>query len=122
LLKYRNIKSVDVRLGNEIGMKVMNDTIVKYINLIAPIRLHKLKQRERGYNQSEYLCKGVSEVAKVEFISNLIVRKKNTQIHKQNGASCVYAASAGLAKLNATNSTLACRNTNRQALRSAFTN
>jgi predicted amidophosphoribosyltransferase len=80
LLKYRNIKSVDVRLGNEIGMKVMNDTIVKYIDLIAPIRLHKLKQRERGYNQSEYLCKGVSEVAKVEFISNLIVREK--KIHR----------------------------------------
>jgi ComF family protein len=149
LLKYRNIKSVGVRLGNEIGRKIVNDTTIKDIDIIAPIPLHKLKQRERGYNQSEFLCKGVSEVTKIEFTPNLIVRGKYTEsqtklnleerklnvaeafslnpkyhdaiagktifliddvittgstieaaarVLKQNGASRIYAASAGLAK------------------------
>lgn len=149
LLKYRGIKSIGNRLGIDLGGKIIGDHILRSIDFITPIPLHKLKYRERGYNQSEYLCKGVSDVIGKEVLPKLINRIKYTQsqtklnllerrlnvaeafvinprcigeisgknillvddvittgstieavaqVLKQNGASLVYAASAGLAK------------------------
>jgi len=79
LLKYRNIKSVGIKLGNEIGLKIRNDSFMQDVRLVAPIPLHKLKLRERGYNQSIYLCKGIAEIVKVDVIPDLVLRKKYTQ-------------------------------------------
>ncbi len=149
LLKYRGIKSIGVRLGTDLGNLITGDQLLKSIDLITPVPLHKLKYRERGYNQSEYLCKGISEILGKQHFPKLINRKKYTQsqtklniqerrsnvaeafvlnprcigeisgknillvddvittgstieavaqVLKQNGASLVYAASAGLAK------------------------
>ncbi|MFH2004753.1 MAG: ComF family protein [Bacteroidota bacterium] len=79
LLKYRNLKSIGIKLGIEVGKKIMLDSIQERIDYIAPIPLHKLKMRERGYNQSDYICKGISQVVKKECITDLIIRKKYTQ-------------------------------------------
>lgn len=149
LLKYRGIKSIGVKLGTDIGKLIIGNHFLGSIDFITSVPLHKLKYRERGYNQSEYLCKGVSEILGKELLPKLISRKKYTQsqtklniqerrsnvaeafvlnpkfvgdisgkdillvddvittgstieavaqVLKQNGASRVYAASAGLAK------------------------
>ena len=48
------------------------------------VPLHPKKQRERGYNQSEEFAKGLSEILKVPYVSNLVVRVKasSTQTRK----------------------------------------
>lgn len=80
LLKYVGIKSIGIKLGQEIGKKILN-TITNdgRINFIVPIPLHKLKNRERGYNQSDYLCGGISDIINVDSVNNLLIRKINTK-------------------------------------------
>jgi ComF family protein len=79
LLKYRGIKSIGVKLGTDIGNLINADHILSCIDIITPVPLHKLKYRERGYNQSEYLCKGISDVIGKDILPKLINRKKYTQ-------------------------------------------
>jgi len=43
------------------------------IDIIIPVPLHKVKERERGYNQSFYIAKGISEN------NNLIIDKTSLQ-------------------------------------------
>lgn len=77
LLKYRNIKLVGVRLGRELGEKIKHD--LGEIDILTAIPLHKLKLRERGYNQVDYICKGISDILGVEFRRNIIVRNRYTK-------------------------------------------
>ena len=79
LLKYRGIKSLGVRLGREIGGRIQDKSEFASADYLIPVPLHKLKQRERGYNQSEYLCQGISEVTHIPTHASLIVRKKYTE-------------------------------------------
>jgi ComF family protein len=79
LLKYRGIKSIGVNMGIEVGKNIIGFSEFNNIDYITPVPLHKLKNRERGYNQNEYLCKGVSKILDKEVLPKLISRKKYTQ-------------------------------------------
>jgi competence protein ComFC len=77
-LKYNAITLFGVELGKDIGEMLIENVDVHSIDGIIPIPLHKLKQRERGYNQSEFLCKGISAVTRRPVVSTLVTRSKNT--------------------------------------------
>jgi ComF family protein len=49
------------------------------INLIIPVPLHHLKKAERGYNQSEYIAKGISKRSGIRMQNNVIRRVRYTQ-------------------------------------------
>lgn len=82
-LKYNGMKSLGVRLGREIGNRISSDPVYCGVDGLIPIPLHKLKQRERGYNQSEYICKGIQEITQIPLYSSLIIRKKYTESQTQ---------------------------------------
>ena len=77
-LKYNAITLFGVELGKHIGVMLNENVDVHSIDGIVPIPLHKLKQRERGYNQSEFLCKGISSIIQRPVVSTLVTRLKNT--------------------------------------------
>jgi competence protein ComFC len=79
LLKYRGIKSIGIKFGIKVGETIIDSPEFSNIDYITPVPLHKLKYRERGYNQSEYLCKGISKILGKEILPKLINRKKYTQ-------------------------------------------
>ena len=58
-LKYDAITVFGVELGERIGTMLREHPGSESIDAIVPIPLHRLKQRERGYNQSEFLCEGM---------------------------------------------------------------
>ena len=78
-LKYEGIKSVGVRFGKEIGKRILSDSLLSFANYLVPVPLHSLKKRERGYNQSEYLCRGISEVTSIPVYASFIKRSRYTQ-------------------------------------------
>ncbi|MDP2207610.1 MAG: phosphoribosyltransferase family protein [Bacteroidota bacterium] len=78
LLKYKGIKSVGLKLGLVLGEKI-NQNSFGTIDIVAPVPLHKLKLRERGYNQTDYICKGISQSTEYIAIFDLITRLKYTQ-------------------------------------------
>ncbi|HUN65733.1 MAG TPA: ComF family protein [Bacteroidota bacterium] len=79
LLKYRGIRSVGVRLGEEIGRGCAAWWSGGRPDLLIPVPLHKRKKRERGYNQSDLLAQGVSGTAGVPVAAGLLRRSRYTE-------------------------------------------
>lgn len=77
-LKYSQMKSVGRVYGKMLGERIIDDSNVKY-DIIIPVPLHRTKQRERGYNQSDYICTGINEILKIEVIKNLLKRSRYTK-------------------------------------------
>jgi ComF family protein len=78
LLKYSGFASLGFRLGEEIGRRLIEDAPFQQADILLPVPLHKLKMRERGYNQSEYICRGISSITKIPVNTSLIKRIKFT--------------------------------------------
>jgi len=76
-LKYKKQFKLGVFLGELLaeGIK-MKDW---QPDLIIPIPIHHLKKAERGYNQSDYLAKGLSKSLNTPFSVNSIKRTKYTE-------------------------------------------
>lgn len=77
-LKYNQKFKVGIFLGKLVGDK-KKDLLTKWdIDLIVPIPLHKLKKIERGYNQADYIGKGVSKTLGIRLDTSNAKRIKNT--------------------------------------------
>jgi competence protein ComFC len=76
-LKYREYKSLGIELGKRIGGLLQARDIDA--DVIVPVPLHKIKQRERGYNQSEFIARGISSIIKKPVETGVISRIRYTQ-------------------------------------------
>jgi ComF family protein len=72
-LKYRGNRKTGVFLGRKLGIE-LEHTLFSSANLIVPVPIHRKKMRERGYNQSEIIARGVSEVTGVPLETGLLER------------------------------------------------
>jgi len=77
------MKSLGVRLGKEIGNRIKACQTFSSADYLLPIPLHRLKQRERGYNQSEYICRGISEATGIPVGGSILYRTKYTKSQTQ---------------------------------------
>ncbi len=73
-LKYEEVTS----FGFELGKKLSGKLSGKNIDVIIPVPLNKRKERERGYNQSDYIAKGISSELNIPVLSNIVHRTKYT--------------------------------------------
>ena len=78
-LTYGGMTSLGVLLGQQVGKRVRDELAGEQIAGIIPIPLHFSKKRERGYNQSEYICKGICAVLGVPVEPKMVMRKIYTQ-------------------------------------------
>ncbi len=78
-LKYRNNKKVGFIMGKYAAIDLLETEDFKSIDTIVPVPLHPKRLQKRGYNQSEWIAMGLSEVLKKPINSiNLIRTKENT--------------------------------------------
>lgn len=83
LLKYKGKTDIGYYLGQQLGRHVNNvDELVDAVGII-PMPLHRKKQNQRGYNQSDFIGKGLSEVTQIPLITNAVERIKSTQTQTQ---------------------------------------
>lgn len=71
----------NTHLATELGRLSVNksiDAIRNSIDIIIPIPLHKHKLQLRGYNQTEFLGQGMSEILNIPLNNQSLVRGKNT--------------------------------------------
>lgn len=61
-LKYKGCKEVGDVLGRFAAADLIENEDFASIDYIVPVPLHPNKQRKRGYNQSEYIAKGIATV------------------------------------------------------------
>jgi len=73
-LKYKGISEVGHELGRIYGQALGNSGFTETIDIIIPVPLHPLKQRERGFNQSEYISKGLAETTGLPVERSSLVR------------------------------------------------
>lgn len=60
-IKYKGEKELGEFLGSYIGARLSQRGFFDDIDLIVPVPLHPDKKRKRGYNQSEWIAKGLSK-------------------------------------------------------------
>ncbi|MBN1893659.1 ComF family protein [bacterium] len=73
-----------LRLGEHLGCmmaRVMNSSRPPADPgcFLSPVPLHRIRQRERGYNQSEILCRGLSRVWGMPVFGDILMRTRNTK-------------------------------------------
>jgi ComF family protein len=78
LLKYSGLKWAGVRLGCDLGDRIAGDSTICGADYIVPVPLHRTKKRDRGYNQSDLICRGVWERLRVPVLAKIVTRTKNT--------------------------------------------
>ena len=60
-MKYRGQKEIGYELGKIFGNELKTSRFFNQIDLIVPVPLHPKKQRKRGYNQSEWIARGIAD-------------------------------------------------------------
>jgi ComF family protein len=78
-LKYKGEKEIGVVLGKYAAIDLLESDDFSSVDVIVPVPLHPRKLKKRGYNQSECIGKGLSEILKTpQDISTLKRIKENT--------------------------------------------
>lgn len=77
-LKYKGQKEIGEVMGRCMATELLPYHFFAGIDVIIPVPLHPKKQRARGYNQSEWIAWGVSEISGVPVDTTSVCRNKNT--------------------------------------------
>ena len=84
-LKYKNHPEISVVMGRMMAKELMSSGLFDDIDAIVPMPLAKKRERERGYNQSLELAKGVSEVTGLSIANQIVRRTKFMGSQTQRG-------------------------------------
>lgn len=78
-LKYKGNKEIGAYIGEMYGRKLAAADKLEDVELILPIPLHPKKLRSRGYNQSEWIAKGLSAATGIPYATDVLVRSTYTE-------------------------------------------
>ncbi len=77
-LKYKGIKEIGYVLGKQMGADLAKVNAFNEIDFVVPVPLHPKRERDRGYNQSEWIAKGIAEMLKTTISINNLFRSVET--------------------------------------------
>jgi len=72
--KYKGHKKLGHQLGMIMGNQLQESNRFSNIELLIPLPLYVAKERIRGYNQSEILCQGISEMMNIPVVVDAVKR------------------------------------------------
>ena len=80
-LKYKGFNKLGVFLGELLSKELVKEfqTELETFEYLIPVPLYAAKVRERGYNQSDYICRGMNDLLKKKYCYDLVNRIKNTK-------------------------------------------
>ena len=83
-LKYRGNTNLGCLMGSLLGQHLLKPPYYQSIDYIIPVPLHPKKQQQRGYNQSEFIAKGIAEQMEIPVDTDSLKRivYTNTQTRK----------------------------------------
>ncbi len=92
--KYRRYPQIGEYLGQLAAKEFAAHGFFEGIDIIVPVPLHKKRLAERGYNQAEIICNGISKVTNIptdtthllRTVNNASQTKKTTQERQANTA------------------------------------
>jgi ComF family protein len=78
-LKYKGVIEIGSELGRIYATTLKSSGFLDDIDIIIPVPLHPSKKRQRGFNQSDIISKGISDVSRIPVDTKLLVRKTITK-------------------------------------------
>ncbi|MGB2768690.1 MAG: ComF family protein [Candidatus Zixiibacteriota bacterium] len=78
-LKYDKKIHLGKRLAQKLGESISQEKDFAGCDMVIPVPLHRARQRERGFNQSEVLAEGISQATGLPLARDVLKRKKNTK-------------------------------------------
>lgn len=84
-LKYKDQTETGIVLGRLLGERLLSSPAYQTTSLIIPVPLHPKKQKSRGYNQSEYIAKGIAEIMQVPLNTTHLIRQQHTSTQTKKG-------------------------------------
>jgi ComF family protein len=83
-LKYGGNKDLGLQLGRLMGKALFQSGRFR-VDAIIPLPLFPARERKRGYNQSELLCRGISEQLNVPILPAAVRRHQKTETQTRKG-------------------------------------
>ena len=84
-LKYHDHPEVGTWLGRIAAAELKRADFFHGVDLIVPVPLSKKRYRQRGYNQCDYIARGISEVIGVPVCSKCVERVVDTETQTHKG-------------------------------------
>ena len=84
-LKYKNNKEIGYIMGTYAASELLSNDYFSDVDIILPVPLHPNKLQKRGYNQSECICQGLSEILRIPYSTEYLIRtQENTTQTKKS--------------------------------------
>lgn len=84
-IKYRNNQELALLLGKEMGLAIKTNELHSSFDYLVPVPLHTNKLKVRGYNQSELIVKGISEITGIPYATQLLTKSRYTTTQTNKG-------------------------------------
>ena len=77
-IKYYGNKQLAKYMGRIAAAEMKTDGLFNGIDMLMPVPLHPKKERKRGYNQAEWIAKGIEEVYHYPIQKDILCRQIDT--------------------------------------------
>lgn len=77
-IKYRGKASLGEYMGEVAGKEMLGSGFFDGIDLIVPVPLHPSREKKRGYNQAECICRGLSRATGIAVDTLHLLRRRAT--------------------------------------------
>jgi ComF family protein len=84
-LKYKGRKETGYQLGILFGIELLSSPLYATIDVVIPVPLHASRLAKRGYNQAEWIARGISESMNKDFGGRYLRRIRNNPTQTKKG-------------------------------------
>lgn len=102
-LKYKNGKEIGIKIGQLYGGELAKSNLYCGIQAVVPVPLHKSRLMKRGYNQSDFIARGIADAMGVHVENNLLLRKLKTETQTKKKRFHRYENMKSVFEINALN-------------------
>lgn len=99
-LKYGGQKELGEIMGRFMAAELQSENFFVGIDVIVPVPLHSCKQKVRGYNQSEWIARGISRVSGIPVDASAVMRERNTETQTHKSAYMRWENVGGVFRLH----------------------
>lgn len=95
-VKYQKMNRLAIRMGEWFGENFLKEIYRMETDLVLPVPLHPIREKERGYNQSYYFARGIFRKSGVpvgkDMLSRIRHTRSQTRLNRQEREENVFRA------------------------------